>query len=492
MLSAKTDKKGDCMKTTLSSALRRVTFFLAVISATANLAADGDKSNRTFLSPRSPSVNIAQKYTTWHDHVYGQRCGKVHTSFQLTGFYSESENSKDLGRYFGIGNGTNTIDINSGGDEVDTDFFIHDADVDGNASGIVSLSPRQKTWGARLDIFQDIHFKFAKFFIAGTLPIVHVERNMHINVADSTESASGFTLEDFFSGNVVNNNDPNRQAALTKAKIGGGHSETGVADIDLELGWKALYCKKYHLFLNLGFTIPTSNKPDGEFLFEPIYGNGNHFGLGFGIDSGMTLWCKDKNKFRLLLAGNYRFLFNNTQKRTVGLRDTEGNPKPFDHYNLAFQAGQAAGTALFPLANVLTQDVRVEPGSQIDAMAALSFSFCRFIFDAGYNLFWRERESVKIKHWDNDTFYIADRLRSTAEEYVPADQDDVVQLDELNPKAAATPSLLSHKIFASIATTCNIKDRYPFSFGIGGSYEFADTNADLENWAIWLKAIFSF
>lgn len=485
------------MKNNLA-ALRSITFLALALTASTALLADGDASNKTFLSPRSPSVNMAHKYTTWADHVYGKRCDKTHTSFQLTGFFSESEKGKDLGNYFGIGNKSNSFTVEPTTGEIDTDFLIHDhVSANGagdNSASTITLNPRQETWGVRLDFFQDFNFRFGKFFIAATLPIVHVQQNMRITEENAKRGIANITPAEFFAGALPAASVDNNQTALTKAKIGGSHSETGVADIDLELGWKALEGKKCHIFVNLGFTIPTSNKADGEFLFESIYGNGDHFAFGGGIDAGVTLWCKDKNQIRLLVAGDYRFLFDNTQKRTVGVIENDGSQFPLRHYHAAFRTGQAP---LFPAANILTQDVRVEPGSQIDALAALSFNFCRLTFDAGYNLFWRDKESVKVKHWDDNVFFISDTTRNTAvNTFVSGGGaaliDLPINLKNLNVAAATTPSLLSHKIFGSLAYTGKIKDRYPCSFGVGGSYEFADTNADLENWSVWLKAIFSF
>jgi hypothetical protein len=322
-----------------------------------------------------------------------------------------------------------------------------------------------------------------------------------MNVRQTDEVAfRGLTPADFFAGKAPEAHPTrpaeNLQDALTRAKIGGSHSETGVADIDLEIGWKALYTKKYHLFINFGITIPTSNKPDGEFLFAPVYGNGDHLAIGAGIDAGATLWSRDKNTVRLLVSGNYRFLFDNTQKRTPGLKLDTGEPIPFAHYFLTLRREQDAGKPLFPAANVLTQDVRVEPGSQINALGAISFSFSNVIFDAGYDIFWRERESVKIKEWADDLFYIASTDRDTNR---PGSLASINVLGEapINKEAfdissITTPSLLSHKIFGSLAYNGKIKDRYPFGLGIGASYEFASTNADLENWSVWFKALFSF
>lgn len=491
------------MMKTVSCALRRITFFLAAIAvATCSLSAK-DVSNKTYLSPRSPGVNLAQQYTTWHDHVYGKRCGKTHTSFQLTGFYSESGQSKDLGKYFGIGNDSNSFTVGDAFPDVELESrdFIHDETINpaNIVTGSLSLNPRQETWGARLELFQDIHFRWAKFFISATLPVVHVKRSMRVKQVDET-AFRGLTPADFFAGGTPEAHPTrpgeNLQDALTKAKIGGNHSETGVADIDLMLGWKALYTKKHHLFINFGLTIPTSNKPNGEYLFAPIYGNGDHLAVGAGIDAGATLYHADESNVRLLVAGNYRFLFDNTQKRTPGFKDLGGNALPFVHYNLALKLEQPAGAPLFPAANVITQDVRVEPGSQVNALAALSLSYRSVMFDVGYDLFWREKESVKIKSWEDDTYYIADQGRDTSSPGSAASiatlGESPINKDGFDIASITTPSLLSHKIFGSLAYNGKIKKDYPFGLGVGASYEFASNNADLENWSIWLKAIFSF
>src|SRR5574338_638311 len=103
---------------------------LGIIIATGSVYASDNHSNKTFLMSRAPGVNLAMEYTTWHDHVYNgkhNRCvsccqspcartcvrrscdpcgpGRINAHFQVTGFYQDSTNHHEIGKYFGIGNG---------------------------------------------------------------------------------------------------------------------------------------------------------------------------------------------------------------------------------------------------------------------------------------------------------------------------------------------------------------------------------------------------
>jgi len=53
-----------------------------------------------------------------------------------------------------------------------------------------------------------------------------------------------------------------------------------------------------------------------------------------------------------------------------------------------------------------------------------------------------------------------------------------------------TPSYLTHKIYAGLGYI--LTKRNKLMFGIGGSYEFADDNNEIENWAVWFKTGFAF
>jgi len=534
----------------------RITSTLLATALCTSAAFATTYSQKTYLATRPAGVNLAMEYTTWSQHPYFSNKGrehKVHSHLQATGFYQKSTNGNELGKYFGIGNGKNSFQI---GDQtaieaktadIDGRFLIHRNSTGDNLinigannghklAGLVSFSPKQELWGVRFDYFQDI---YRGLFLKANLPVVNVNNDMRLRVCnsvpqtvdDANVDTTTFSIQNFFAGNVnVSDISPdtasNLQGPLTKAKICGKRSATGVADIDVALGYKVWDSEKSHVYLNLGVTIPTGRKPSGDYVFEPVYGNGSHVGFGVGLDAGVEFWHSEKgSSARLLFAANYRYLFEGHEKRTLGVNAcafpwdvktpdglatliTPVPPKLLQYYLVA--ADQQQNAPLIPAANILTQSVNVTPGSQFDGMIDLNFKgSCGFIGDLGYELFWKERERVRVR---NSGCQVACDGTSTAVKYGFAHPaydtttifnetgGTVAQLpidgkfinDNLSTSAAETPSALTNKIFAGLGYGFEISEEYPTSVGVGGSYEFASTNAAIEAWSVWLKAGISF
>ncbi|MFH0898856.1 MAG: hypothetical protein V1855_04720, partial [bacterium] len=280
------------------------------------LFADTSHSKKTFLSPRAVGVNKAMEYTTWNNHIYTKwesEPTNIKSHIQVTPFYQASTDQDDIGRYFGIGNGSNTFKV--GGEDA---VIAKTADIrvayliDGGGSGnaTVTFEPEQEVFGVRLDYFQCINRPIKGLFFKASTVVAHVQNDVNLKVTDekktnlSLKSGALFGMADFFAGKVkvaAGDADGNTdiQNPLTHAKIDGSQSETGIADIDLALGYKWLHDQKKYAYIHAGVTIPTGNKVRGEYLFEPLYGNGRHFGLGAGLDAGVEVWKGSKGKIRL-------------------------------------------------------------------------------------------------------------------------------------------------------------------------------------------------
>ncbi|KKQ32386.1 MAG: hypothetical protein US49_C0009G0023 [candidate division TM6 bacterium GW2011_GWF2_37_49] len=445
----------------------------------------------------------------WHEYAY-QKLDlygghKVRSHFDVTPFYQASTDKHDTGAYFGIGKGNGfqvakAADVPAHGDIVGG-YLIHNRDDQGEdaslLAGKVTFDPKQDIWGVRLDFFQDIDHPYKNLFFRASMPIVYVQNDMGMEIKDGTPVTFGsteFSLADFFAGNVEVTEAMdayNQQSALTKGKINGKRSKVGLGDIELGLGYKFHQTKKSHLFLSLGLTVPVEEESRGEYLFDAVTGNGNHVGLGVRMDSGVQIWENKHAAVRALFDLDYHYLFSATEDRTVTPKSSITSGFMSQYYLAGFK--DQTGKALFPAANILTRGVRVEPGSQLEAMLALSFKSGGFVIDLGYDFYYKDEEKAWIKGWQDGMYGIS------ATDYDASIAFDANQTiggfltkDDLNVESAKTPSQTTHKIFAGLGYQFNIVKKCPALAAIGGSYEFAQDNSALEQYALWLKLGISF
>ena len=277
----------------------------------------------------------------------------------------------------------------------------------------------------------------------------------------------------------------------------GEHSQTGLADIDVILGYKFLDKDKYHFGINIAFTIPTGKEPDGREMFEPVYGNYAHFGVGGGLDAHANLWTRDEQDIKLNFMFNYRYLVKGIEHRPLGVN---GYASP---YILLGNAEDITNAALIPAVNVLTPyGVNVTPGSQLDGILALAYNNGGLSFDFGYNLYFRQGEDVKFRGTLTPNNYgVAARDYSTT----PGTAFAVGNIElttagtpgtwltnaNVNTKAAATPSQCSNGIYGGLGYHFKKWD-YPLLLGLGGKYDWGTSNSMPDYWTLWAKLALSF
>ena len=262
------------------------------------------------------------------------------------------------------------------------------------------------------------------------------------------------------------------------------------------------------LSLNLGLTVPTGNTPRGEYAFEPIVGNAGQWGLGAGVDGNLSFSVGNSSKLNLSLVANYRYLFEDKQRRTVGINGNSMGLESelpainnFNQYYLLGKVGDAVGTPLTPAANVLAINVHARSGAQLDTIFNINYTNKGFTLDLGYNLFWKEAESLTLTNdsWTDDQYAIAkNNLNVTTLEsgtiaahgYFNVAQDaqgaKAISASDLDLQRAASQSQVTHKAYLGLGYIFKRYQR-PWMLGIASSYEFADRNA-LANWALWCKA----
>ncbi len=506
------------------------------ISATQNSA--GTPTNKTFLQPRSQGVNLAAGKTAGWSNLVDR---KAHDSFggnvQATFFMSGSTEKDALAKYFlfnskavvalpraatatGTGGGDNSYvtaapNATSLGNTSDLDLglLIHNFNTGALGTGVgvaqnttgpvastdakLALAPEQKTIGVAFNYHQDLKCLLKGLYFSVEVPVANVENSMGLT-ATGAENAE---LVKFFQGNR-NAIAANLQGAfvnLNKALISGcNRSETGVADVDLILGYKFLDKDSYHMAVNFGVTVPTGNTPDGTYAFDAIVGNAGHVALGVGLDTAFKVWhseCKN-HSLKLNFAANYRYLLENDETRTLGLTNQN-----FGQYLLLIDRTKDANAQqLTPAANVTTLRVDVTPGSQLDGILSMNYNCHGFAFDLGYNLYYRDAEKVKVSstgcgssapQFPDNKWAIATRN---------ADMDDAgltlpmtttnnhgslsmgslyvnrtIDNKDLDVASAQTPSLLSHKVFGGVGYWTKTWE-VPVLVGVGAHYEWADAD----------------
>ena len=378
-------------------------------------------TNKTTLVPRSHGVNLALENTAgWYDLIHRKADDKFGGNFQAAFFYADSTNKKELGKYFGVDSVNSftfaipagAIGANTGtqfgiGDnnDLNTFAFIHDqANAVGAETKVATatLNPEQKAIGVYFNYHQDFCKILEGLYLRINLPVVNVENNANLNIVGVTPAPAGnanaTTLTQFFNGTLPNPAvlAANSQVPLTNALLTNQKSSyTGVADIDIILGYDFLAKEEFHASINLGLSIPTGNKPDGKRVFQAIVGNGQYVGFGAGLDLGACFWGEEgEGGVRVHGALNYRYLFESREKRTLGIKGQQ-----YGQYELLGTVNNPAAAApLIPAANVTTLNVNVTPGSQVDAIIALGYGMWGLTFDVGYNLLDRKSTRLNSSH----------------------------------------------------------------------------------------------
>jgi hypothetical protein len=480
----------------------------------------GNTTNKTFLLPRPQGVNLPMEETTFAELTMLEKEDRFGGNFQLVPFYQQSTSHADTAKYFLINN-KSTITLRSGTNagglrsnttgDLDINYLLHNylAGTQGYTaeSANFALDPEQTVYGVRIDYNQNMDKILRGLYLNINLPIVHVENKTEPTVSNASSTDLKTHLEQYLRGDYVvaenSTTEHNAQVKLDYAKIGGNQSDTGVADIDIALGYKFFNKEKYHGAIALGLTIPTGNEADGVHMFQPIIGNGKHFGLGADLCIGARMWGDVDHNGKIHIKMKYRYLFENSERRTLGIKNYS-----WGQYHLLVAANvlQTNATSLIPAANQTTLNVDVTPGSQFDGIIGFAYNNGGFTLDLGYNAYLRETEHVHLKDtFENGKWAIAARNYDTASgvasPHVTHDPinvtDDAAAIDgaaatailtrdTLDTDAAATPSQFTNALYAGLGYNFKEWDT-PLLLGLGGKYEFASKNSVLEQWDIYAK-----
>jgi len=475
-------------------------------------------TNRNFLSsPRPQNASLLLDSAVAHDLARTNKQDRFGGNFMVRGFYSESNKGKELGKFFGIqnkdnfksniGNAATLGDLNLG-------LLIHDGLIARNNAvhGVtINLAPKTVSYGVEFGYVQCLSKILDGLHLSVSLPVERVENNMNLSVANNFAAADTKVVTDFFAGTLApaaNAASPfpagtangSGQVALKNALINGKQSATGIADIDVVLGYDFIRNEDWTAGLNIGLSIPTGNSASGKYVFEPVYGNGAHWELGFGGKVAGKLWQDGDQHIGLNVQADYRYGFQANETRTLSGKDD---------WSKYYLAGATAGVAdrrayqFIPVANASTVAVSVTPNSALRGNLGLNYGNGGLVLGLAYAPAWKQAESVKFNgsfaadgatailhpttdNNQNNAFSLANVGTANID---GANGGALVAINkaDLSMDSVTRPSQLSHRIGGDLGYTFK-EWEFPVTIGAGAHYEFASDNASIENWGVNLSA----
>lgn len=473
---------------------------------------------KTFFNPRSPTLNKAQESSGVARFIGPTNNCSIDGFASLTSEFGISFNKNSVGQYIFFTGSSTMMTGTAGGPGVDIfgpNFLLND-----NFTDAITARPQVKT-----EVIDASFYCSLDPFLDGLYVIAHVPICWaHWNV-DLIESNSfiGNTIQAFELGNPVAVAAPfnslidawNGQATffdvkqpLQYGRINGTQKKFKGGDIELAVGYFFKKDECEYISLNARVIIPTSNKPQATYFFEPCTGNFHHYEVGFGIIAGSDLWyCNDKCLQGFINANLYH-VCKNKQKRTFDLT-ANGPGSRYLLFKTFDPTGHYAGEIVRG-PNILTLDINTNNAIHGDAVFMLDYNQGGFNWNIGYNIWGRTKDKITLNQTIPEATYgiagltgtnpATSRDRTASQTTISGENASdfdggptgtflnnvYLTTDDLNISSAAHPGCFSHGIFTYIGYVWNC-DLEPFT-GLGTEVEFSGSKNDaLRVWHIWAK-----
>ena len=496
-----------------------VALLVAVPAVANNVVGKSYRTNHSVFGAASPErVAMARS-----DRMERKDEGKG-GSLELVGLWSRSSAEQDLRDYYlPAGGKTKLVAGELGSDayiagtsDILASYFnVNTAATSGtNFTSLtfqseLTFHPRQSVMGVGLQWQQ----QFKGWFFKVSAPVVKVTNDLRMT-EEVIEEGGGAVPSDSV-GTMV---DAFKQEAMLYGKIDGKREKWGVADVELVVGRNWLDEDKCQVSSYLGLVVPTGKKPNAEYLAEAVVGNNGHFGLMFGSEMRHTWKEGDNYTLSICCESNGRYLFENTQKRSVDLQG-----RPWSRYiwltksDAGSFTGLDFGSDLEYGVNILTQDVKVSPRGAFTANTALNFRRENGLeLEAGFNFYARQAEEVVLKEafanadeygipaldnslngWQADESCSFATIKNAYQELGDTDLSsgnevfNPIAEADLDLNSAAHPAVIENTFYGVVGMNWD-ECRFPAFASAGGSYTYSADNAGTSRWAVFAKLGLSF
>ncbi len=485
----------------------------------------------SFFSQRSQSTNAAREIVGWHPFINKYGATKNYVTAALTPVFNQSVRPRRIAQALF---GTELLTISGslvearGEDDILADYF----GLSQEFQSTVDLNPLVRSALIDFQLYVGLDSWLSGLFFYAHMPAGWTKWNLNLNekvfnVGNNTPFPAGYMAPaqltppfKSFIDAIKGGTDFGSIQGLADGKINGARAKSGISDVQLSLGWNFILTETSHAGLSIRIALPTGSRPNSEFLFEPILGNGKHWELGLGFTGHVLLWEKDAQQELAFFSNiNLMHLFKARQRRSFDLcRNGFGS-----RYILAKLFNNTGSTNMGePLINqsTLICDVRVD--IQADGVFMFGYTYGNTLFDIGYNGWIRSKEKITRKQQLSANRFglkgiqnvVGNFTQSTAtlrgnnffNQAAVADPNSPVFVkdEEINDRSARSPLVLTHKLFAhvSYAWEPNQPESTTPFLGIGGEIEFEGINTHnsvepqdkttMSQWGIWVKLGFAF
>lgn len=464
-------------------------------------SSSGRCHSRSVFIPHSLTTDATLELALNNYEIYSQirRCPEDRpiVYFQPSYFHLQSTKSNKLASYFQK-NGRRCLSIREDGLGDVGSLWLGLISAPGTSfQSTFCIAPKRRVDGGYFNFWFDLNKYICGVWASISFAAANVEHKVcpreFGNDNPGTLVVNGYALD---SALAALDNPQWNAGRFTRRKL----SNTGIDDVQFKLGYNYFFCNYDHIGVYFVGTAPTGKRRHSRFVFEPRIGT-KHGSVGFGLNSDFCIWENCGNVLNWMADFKYRYQLKHKECRTFDLC-CAGD---WSRYLLVVREADRSNT--LPGINFFTRNAEVSPRSTIEFWTAWNYNFCcNYNFEFGYNLWWREREHVRIcpANLGVGVFDLAGDCSlnpvsascaniSTSvngPNRAPSDATFVTETTrDLDPRSGSHPNCLTNKIYAAVSYDFNCM---PIMLGFGGSYEFAQKNSALEQWGVWLKASASY
>ncbi|HVX01055.1 MAG TPA: hypothetical protein VHA52_11545 [Candidatus Babeliaceae bacterium] len=492
-----------------------VACLMLIVSIASSLLANNAQSHSWFTIPPVYQSGMPIKESLFRNDVLCGSCSGflfddseyIGGALEVVPFGSESTEPEELARYFF------PFDLSSIVVAEDKAKDVSQRDVDashfniktkrGTFKSFVEIFPQERVAGLGITYKHRISYRF---WWEVSFPVVKVEHTLNFN--EKIIDDGGGPVDEI--GIEKSPRVGSMEAAFAQPKFRygkffkGSLTRKGVADVEIKVGYNSCMYDRCHLSSYLGVLVPTGNRPDGKYVFQPIVGNGHNPAILYGTNIGFELWQNGKHQLLMELDSAFRYIFSNRQRRSFDVIDKQWS-RYMEVYRSKLEAEiagirQDANGGFFGI-NIFTQCVRVHPRFTSNVTTAFVYRYSKVAAELGYNFFVRQAEKVTLKWEERPAFEdikgmgFTNKARTIRDNFaccpVEPQHYTSVKKRDLYIDSAAHPCAVSNSIYATLGIR-NDDCRFPFIIGFGGSYEFALINTAINRWVFWGKLGISF